>query len=237
MTERDAIAAAQQRLDREIAPWLDRSRDSGVRIWCARGCGSCCSLVVNTTCPEAAAIAAGLDAGQRQALQSYMERLLEMLPGIADFKAFLRAHRRQLGPCPFLDAGQTCSIYPLRPLSCRALLSTRPADWCAVDFTTLHESEQRAFLASLDPQLVDYPSHYLAAPRRRARELERTLLDGMTERCGFGLGGHLPSLVWLIAEHGLEQALPDGIRAVIARAERAGLGAPWLLQFTEQGDR
>jgi Fe-S-cluster containining protein len=37
---------------------------------------------------------------------------------------------RQGIPCPFLD-GESCSIHPHRPLSCREYLATSPADHCS----------------------------------------------------------------------------------------------------------
>lgn len=234
MTEPPQLLQARDHLDGEISNWIADYQAGAGRIWCARGCSACCSLVVTTTWPEAAAIAARLGGDQRAALQAYLTRLRELLPEVTDFKAFLRAHRRQLGNCPFLDAEGCCAIYPERPLSCRALLSTRPADWCAVDFTTLHETEQRAFLASLDPAVVDYPSHYLAASRRLARRLEQELLAAMRAERGFALGGHLPSLVWLTREHALENLLADGPAAVSALAASLGLDLPGLLHYDGQ---
>jgi len=218
-------------LDRRISTWLHDHRLRGGHIHCRRGCGGCCNLVVNATLPEAAFIAAALDQPRRDRLAVYITRLKQHLPAAADLKSFLKIHRQLIGFCPFLDAEENCGIYPFRPLSCRALLSTRPAAWCTVDFSTLHELERAAFIASLDREVVAFPSHYVAATQQAARNLENDLLSGMAARCGFSLGGHLPTLVWLELEAGLSRNLHRGAEGLAEEAQAAGLAAPYLLDF------
>lgn len=227
----------QTTLDRDISDWLHGYQASGRQIHCRKGCRGCCDLVVNTTFPEAAAIAAALTPQLQQALADYIDRLRRQLPAAKDFKSFLRIHRKDVGFCPFLDIHGTCAIYALRPLSCRALLSTRPAEWCAVDFSSLHEHERAAFVSSLDRDVVAFPSHYVAATQQAARSYERELLNEMLSSCGLALAGHLPTLVWLEQEFQLSRNIHRGGSWITRQAKNAGLAADYLLdlQFDNPG--
>lgn len=212
----------QLELDEWIAAWR-LSAGAGVHLWCGPRCGNCCSLAVNTTLPEALAIADCLDAGQRTHLAATVERILAHARQSGDTRRFLAGYRRGIGPCPFLDGQGNCTIYPHRPLACRALLATRPPAWCGVNLAELAEIDRTTFLASLDRGVVAFPTHYVAAPQQVAADCERGLLFAMLRFTGFGLTGNLPLLVWLSQEPGFAAALSGGVDTL--RAFLAGRDA------------
>ncbi len=229
---KEAVHATAASFDRQALIWVEEHAGLGGRIFCARGCSSCCNLTVNATFPEALTLAEGLTQAQRVSLRRHMDLLRELLPETETLKDFLRLHRRQVGFCPFLETGGACGVYPFRPLACRALFSTRNSDWCAVDFSTLHPAEKQAYLSSLDPKVVAFPTHYLASPQGLARELESSALAAMRERFGFSVAGNLPVLVHLACEHGLAEVILKGYEATIQSIEAAGLNRSYLVEVT-----
>jgi Fe-S-cluster containining protein len=222
-------AAEQQALDTAIAAWLPQA---GTRIHCGRGCASCCTLNVALTLAEALPLAESLDPAQRQGIAARVTALRELLPGCADRKAFLRA-QRTLGPCPLLAADGACAVYPRRPLACRALHSTRDHAWCGVDFATLHPLEREAFLSSLDPAVVAFPTHYARVPRELAAAAEDRLLKAMHAAWGFALSGHLAVLLQLAGEPDFVASLTAGRQAVAVQLAARALDHPFLVTLHE----
>lgn len=203
----------------------------GGRIACGRGCRNCCNLAVQCSFTEALRVAAALPDGEVDGLESHVARLRRHLVGSVDLKTYLRRHRQCIGDCPFLASDGACSVYAARPLACRSLLSTRPADWCAVDFAELHPLEKQAYLSSLDPDVVAWPTHYLAAARDLGQELETAALRRMRETFGFALSGSLPLLVWLEKNCRLSEVVARGQVATLALLEKEGLALPFLLHL------
>jgi hypothetical protein len=165
-------------------------------------------------------------------LTGYVERLQEALPELTDLKSYLKRHRQTLGPCPFLDATGSCSIYSLRPLACRALLSTRSAAWCTVDFSALDQWDKQAYESSHDHQVVAWPTHYVAATQDIAKELESALLASMLRRTGWTLSGNFSVMVWLAVNsplHGLEIKTSEQLQAFLGTY---GLDNRLLLNFS-----
>ncbi len=202
------------------------------RIYCQKGCPNCCSLVVNCSFPEAAAIASLLSTGQRESISALATRIQDLAKSCPSLKDFLRLYRDTVGSCIFLDSqSQACSIYSERPLSCRALLSSRPSAWCGVDFSSLHPLEKTAFLSSLDRNIVNFPTHYLAAPQELASELETDLIWSMQQQCGYGLSGNLIYQVWLEMEHTLSNKLKTGDFDLIDYLNQHQIFHPLLLQI------
>ena len=218
------IVSARQQLDVAIAELWQSSRDQGWELYCRQGCDNCCTLAVNCSYPEAVLLADGLSAEQRSRIIERLPLLAQLSATASDLKEFLQSYRRQGGGCSLLDAQQNCSCYSERPLSCRALLSTRPAAWCGVDFSTLHPLEKQAFLSSLDADLVAFPSHYLARPLELAAALEQSLDDEFAKEYGVKISGNL---IWLL---GLELNSQVGER--LARQDRGVI--EWLLAQQEQ---
>lgn len=220
----------QLELDERIAAWR-RGAAIDVRLWCGPGCGNCCSLAVNTTLPEALAIADGLDTGQRTHLAATVERILAHARQSGDTRRFLAGYRQAVGPCPFLDDLGDCTIYPLRPLACRALLATRPSAWCGVNLAELAAIDRTTFLASLDRSVVAFPTHYAAVPQELAADFERGLLFAMLRVTGFCLTGNLPLLVWLSQDPGFAAALSGGVDTLRACLAGHDADRPFLVQI------
>jgi Fe-S-cluster containining protein len=166
-------------------------------IYCCEGCSGCCQLAVHAAYPEVVPVAEGLSEKQENNLAAYIKRLKAALPEITSLKTYLKSHRQKIGPCPFLDTRGRCSIYSLRPLSCRALLSTRPAAWCTVDFSELSCWDKQAYESSLDRQVVAWPTHYVAATQSFAQGLENHLLLSMKQEKGWSLSGNFAMMTWL----------------------------------------
>jgi len=220
----------QAELDAAIAAWR-QGDGAGVRLWCGPGCGNCCTLAVNATLAEAQAIAAVLGSGQRQRVADCAARVIAKARHSPDARSFLAGYRRAVGPCPFLDDTANCTIYSARPLACRALLATRPADWCGVNLAELPAVERDAFLASLDRSVVAYPTHYAAPPREFAIARERGLLFAMLRVTGFALSGNLPLLAWLCGVPGFAAALADGPASLQAFLADHHADRPFLVQI------
>ena len=211
----ERIATLYQQLDDFISYWRDSHPT--IHLYCQEACSACCQLAVHCSLAEAALIAPELDQGRQQALDLYVERLLTACDRLKSLPDYLRHHRRHLGPCPFLGADRSCTIYRQRPFSCRALLATRPPSWCGIDLSELDPLDQKLFQQSLDPQLVAWPTHYLAAPQELARQLEQQLLSSMQQTRGWTVSGNLPLLVWLARRHGLQHCSLDQASALLER--------------------
>ena len=212
--------------------WLSSYNASGRTIHCRENCSGCCHLAVHSTYPEAAAVAEVLTEPQLQKLSDYVGRLITVLPELTNLKSYLKRHRQELGPCPFLDAQGSCSIYTIRPLSCRALLSTRPAAWCTVDFAELAHWDKQAYESSLDRQVVVWPTHYVAATQDFGQELENTLLEAMQQKMGWSLSGNFVVMVWLERKAQLSKhnaAITQQVRDIVTAH---GFNNHLLLNFT-----
>ncbi|MBW2451651.1 MAG: hypothetical protein JRE16_03620 [Deltaproteobacteria bacterium] len=158
-------------------------------------------MAVHATLDEAVGIARRLTEDQSRRLAEYVDGLKEVLACGVQFRDYLRWHPQRVGHCPFLSEASTCGIYAQRPLSCRALLSTRPAAWCATDLAALDDWDRELYRQSLDPEFVAWPSHFIAATQTYARDLEAHLLARQKSRYGWSLSGNFPLLVWLEREH------------------------------------
>ena len=228
------LATERAQTDMRNEEFFALARSHRSRIYCEKGCCNCCTLTVNCSYPEALAISPKLTARQQQELSDKIPRLRNLSQQANSLKDFLQRFRELLGGCPFLDHGDgCCGIYLWRPFSCRALLSTRNSSWCAVDFAGLHPLEKEAFLSSLDPELVAFPTHYLAASRQLGLELESRALAAMGEAFGVVLSGNLIYQVWLEQEHRLSQILAEGLTATRQYLENNRLNLPYLLNLEE----
>lgn len=218
-------------LDVAIEQTVATYRAAGGQIYCTKGCQGCCTMTVHATLGEASVIAESITTEQLGRLEDYRVRLLTILPEAVDFKTFLRLHRTRLGACPFLDTSGCCQIYPLRPLACRALLSTRPSAWCAADFSILHPAEKEAFRSSLDRAVVAFPTHYLAAPQSLAKNLEDELISSMSRDFGVAISGLLPLLVLLARTDRLGQMAWKGEETIRALLQKRGVSHPFLIDL------
>ncbi|MDH3997199.1 MAG: YkgJ family cysteine cluster protein [Desulfuromonadales bacterium] len=209
--------------------WQDRYLSRQRHLYCAEACPHCCHLAVHAVFPEAAAVASELSREQSACLTTYVKRLSRAVESFDTLKSYLKQHRNQLGPCPFLDATGSCGVYQNRPLSCRALLSTRPAEWCGVDFSELDQWDKQAYQSSLDREFVAWPTHFVAATQDFARSEEQQLLQTMLKTCGWSLTGNFAVMVWLEQSCGLAKLSASEVQTAIAAS---GLECRFLLELT-----
>jgi Fe-S-cluster containining protein len=144
-----AMAQAVHRLADEV--WAnvrgDVERAAGKRpqIACAAGCSACCSQQVAVAPVEAAAIAQYVTRHFTDEEDTALVARLRALDTLTRGKTALeRAHMRE--PCAFLVENR-CSIYPVRPLRCRAVYS-RDAGYCG--WAAAHPDEAAAERRSRD---------------------------------------------------------------------------------------
>jgi len=223
------LALQQQCLDMTNGAWIGAYRARGGVIHCSRGCHNCCSLTVNCTLTEAVALAEALDEAQLAAVAAYAIRLREQLSTVTTMKEYLRMQRQEMGMCPLLSENGACGAYGARPLSCRALLSTKEGYWCGVDFATLPAAEKESYGASLDRSVTSFPLHYVATAQESAREFELRQLTHMQERSGYAVYGCMPVLVFLVQSHALAGAGSRERAEQIAR--QAGFDSQLLVSW------
>jgi Fe-S-cluster containining protein len=226
------VRALHERFDQDAGVWLAGQAE---RIYCGRGCAGCCTLTVNATLAEAVVAAEALSDDQAVALRAHIPSLRAVAAAASGLKDYLRRQRQEVGPCPFLAPDGACGIYACRPLACRSLYATRPADYCITDFAALHPLEKQAFLSSLDRDIVAFPTHYAAVPQELGRELEGKLIGCMRELLGFSLTGSFPLLVWLVGDKNLAAVAGQGAGAVRDLLTAEGLVSPYLLSLEDDG--
>lgn len=228
----DALTVRHRTFDRRISTILEQTRQREVKIYCREGCGNCCSLAVNSSFPEALKMTQQLNAEQKALVQKKALIVKSVARAAQDFKSFLRSFRQQVKGCPFLaPKNQSCTVYAHRPLSCRAMLSTRPSAWCGIDFAELHPLEKKLFVDSLDPQVVAFPTHYLAESQELGSYMEASVLTDMHDTFGINLGGNLIFLIWMELEYHLSELIEYHPEQAMALLRSENQVHPFVLQF------
>lgn len=230
----DLVRQQQSFLAMFVRSWADDYCSGAGTIFCGKGCRNCCSLAVHTGFVEALAIARTLNESQAKTIETYALRLRNLVQGERELPEYLRLHRQEMGFCPLLSDTGECSVYAVRPLSCRSLISTREPKWCGMDFSKLTLGERNEFVAGLDRQVVAFPSHYVAVLQESGKELEEAGAKAMRARFGLALYGNLGVLLHLIRSHGLCDALLQGPAEVAGVIAEAGFDHPLLLQLTAE---
>lgn len=223
------VESGQKFMDMLCTSATEEYRSGGGEIFCGKGCCSCCTLAVNCTVAEAFIIGKVIDKSQQEKLASYVEKLKGVAGKAVSLKDYLRLHRKELSGCPFLEEG-ICSIYSVRPISCRSLLATQESRWCGVDFSEIPSTQKLAFMESLDRKAVAFPMHYLACTQDAGQKLEIQLSLQMLNGFGFSIYGSMPVLVCLFTKHNVFESFGKGADAVMAVVATAGLANPFLLQ-------
>lgn len=137
-----------QNLENAIVDRIGEDADRlGRPISCRAGCGACCRQMVPVSIFEAEALTDWLATLPEDRMAALRERFHQALSALADagvINAILdekwlldEESGTQLAvdyfhagvPCPFLE-NESCSIHPIRPLSCREYLVTSPPDLC-----------------------------------------------------------------------------------------------------------
>jgi Fe-S-cluster containining protein len=133
---------------------LDRSN---ARTACSKGCSYCCHMRVVATAPEVLRIAVFVEqtfsVEERAALTRRVAATDEQARGMSD-EAWGKARL----PCPLLVAGE-CSVYPVRPLDCRAynscsVAACRAAFDSYADWDVPVDIEHQSFYKSLQAGLL-----------------------------------------------------------------------------------
>lgn len=206
------------RFDDEFSTWK-RNHQKRVAIPCGRGCFACCTMTAFCSLPEGIRISRKLSSEGTLRVEQEARELSAATRHEGNLKDLLKRRRAQGCFCTFLMNGE-CSVYPGRPLACRALVSTRPSEWCGVDFSTLPPLDRKLYLDSLDAEVVAFPTHYAAYPRLLAQRLEEELLAECRRIAGFSLYGPL-TIMTHIGHLLLEGVVPPE-RERIYDALRAG---------------
>jgi Fe-S-cluster containining protein len=101
---------------------LENHRQGDEHIACRAGCGTCCSLNVAVLFPEVLAVVDFVRTRMSPEKQRAIERRVAQLHHLVEcLGEEERIALRQ--SCAFLDESGACSIYPVRPLICRAITS------------------------------------------------------------------------------------------------------------------
>jgi len=142
-------------------------------IACCRGCCFCCHMRVVVTAPEILRIAVFFEhtysVEEREALARRVATTDEQTRGMSD-----EARGEARLPCPLLVANE-CSVYPVRPLDCRAYTSRsvaacRDAFESYADWDVPVDAEHQSFYKSVQAGLLQA----LARSGRPASLLELT---------------------------------------------------------------
>lgn len=129
-----------------VAVGEDQAREAGQTISCRAGCGACCRQIVPISETDALFLAdyvASLPEGKRNQVRARFESalaafeasgLMDEIRRIDEFPPDVRLeiavrYFRAGVACPFLE-DESCSIHPVRPMSCREYLVTNPAENC-----------------------------------------------------------------------------------------------------------
>ena len=143
------------------------------RTACSKGCSYCCHMRVVVTAPEVLRIAAFIEetfsVEEREALARRVAATDEQARGMSD-EAWGAARL----PCPLLVADE-CSVYPVRPLDCRAynscsVAACRDAFESYADWDVPVDAEHQSFYKSVQAGLLQA----LAGSGRPASLLELT---------------------------------------------------------------
>jgi Fe-S-cluster containining protein len=120
----------------------------GKTVSCKAGCGACCRQMVPVSVFEAEALAQWIGTLPPDRLQGLRERFHAVLTGLSRSGMIDRLvtedwlddgaaatqmaidYFRQGLACPFLEE-ESCSIHPIRPMSCREYVVTSPAKYCS----------------------------------------------------------------------------------------------------------
>jgi Fe-S-cluster containining protein len=172
-----AVALGRQAMEatsRVVEGLLARAPEPGVA--CRAGCDHCCYQPVGVTPPEALVIHQHLkstrSAADLAAVSARVATARARARGLSAAERFSPEH-----PCPFLDGG-ACSIYEVRPLSCRGMNSLDAGE-CA---SRLREPEARAaFLAQ------GAGGRLFLEPIRAAHAVSAGLQLGLEELCALDM--------------------------------------------------
>lgn len=177
-----------------VASLLGRAPEGALA--CRQGCSHCCHQRVGVTVPEALAIFATLVETRPRAelreLQERVERAYLSTRGLSRDERNSPAHA-----CPLLE-NDLCSIYEVRPLSCRGVHSL-DEQACK---SKLHDRERRAAY-----ERGELPGHSFVEPVRAVHAISAGLQLGLHEGLGLDMRplDLTAALHLLLSEHSLDK--------------------------------
>lgn len=136
------IRALQRKLEEIAAPGsvagrlydvFERSSQHGApidKLACRKGCAYCCHGMVAITAPEAFALAQRVRSGGSEAVARFKERAVPVAGKTAAERFGAKL------PCPLLGAEGACTVYDVRPIACRRVVSYA-IDPCLEEFEGL----------------------------------------------------------------------------------------------------
>lgn len=143
----DLLPFAQALSDAIVHETTRLVQEAGQTVTCSSGCGACCRGFVAITQAEARQLHAyigALPATRRADIEARFEQAHQQLEAAgllkviqtaeswsaADYQAMVSAYFPLGIACPFLE-NESCSIYQVRPITCREFMVTSPARHCA----------------------------------------------------------------------------------------------------------
>lgn len=169
---------------------------------CKAGCGWCCHQQVGVSVVEAIRIAVHIQALPPDQAAAMTDRIRDLDDKTNRMTTSKRAKAKL--PCAFLVEG-SCSIYAVRPLRCRGLIST-DVSFCATSFEDEASARTRLERGELKPAFLGAPQH-----------VYDQALNGILKTLHFAK----------IADFGLE--LTAAVRELLDKPQRM---ASWLKQRT-----
>lgn len=103
---------------------------------CDKGCWHCCCAIVETAVIEAENIRRyvneNFDENKVKQLSEKVKSILKFQPSSLQMsnERVKMNYLKQSIPCPFLDSDNACSIYPVRPITCRKHIVFSSKDLC-----------------------------------------------------------------------------------------------------------
>ena len=164
--KKEQLVALYEEFERQVAPFR-------AQAVCVRGCADCCIQVgtVAATTLEGMVIREYLEGWSKPAREAVQQRL--------------RANRREkltqvFVRCAFLDEEQACTVYPVRPFSCRRLYSVKT---CGEQGPVIH---------------------------RRAMALASRTIEILQDLDPAGCSGHLSFILYLLEKQEFRRAYLEG---------------------------
>jgi Fe-S-cluster containining protein len=189
----ELVAGLYSAADAVIAGELQRLREQGVVPSCHAGCSTCCAQHIVTNRLEVHAIAGYIRRrfGARR-IEALRRRVLEW----NRWEDAGRSGSVQPGPnhrrCPLLE-DERCSIYPVRPLICRAHFASSDPAWCrpavgadAREGRARVLESVRAAAAPFKRRIADQVDRELAIAGLSREDSVALLPPGLADEMGWG---------------------------------------------------
>ncbi len=121
------LRAAFREFDVTTRDLLRKVRSEGTVVPCKEGCDHCCYDVAWVLAPEVAELAERVQSWRTErrekvlaAIRTWLDGMREDGFSVDERRPDLRRYHARRRPCPLLDVEtQTCSVYDIRPLTCR----------------------------------------------------------------------------------------------------------------------